>query len=309
MEQQPRNNPLVGQVDQGVLGLVQDLFRTAVRRMRRRLINRSGTDVQVRFGSVEFNHLGHLQDRMVSQEGGIFVLFEISPGDMQSVLIIEGSLWFRLLGLLLGEDQLTEQPLYRWRALTRVDLNIAARIVSDILTGMIEACPAAADVDVEVLEISSNPRIPMAVPRGSTMVEVHLDFGPPDDPYGLMTLALPAQIGSAIWPRDTMARASRVKTGLQRVLPLPVTLVAELARLRMPLQRVKSLQVGMVIDLGMVREVQLSVAGRPTMVAEFGERDGHRCIRVLRRITEQHTQLTPINVEPLLLSTEGVGTE
>ena len=126
MEQQPRNNPLVGQVDQGVLGLVQDLFRTAVRRMRRRLINRSGTDVQVRFGSVEFNHLGHLQDRMVSQEGGIFVLFEISPGDMQSVLIIEGSLWFRLLGLLLGEDQLTEQPLYRWRALTRVDLNIAA---------------------------------------------------------------------------------------------------------------------------------------------------------------------------------------
>ena len=67
---------------------------------------------------------------MVSQEGDIFVLFEMNPGAMQSVLIIEGS-WFRMLGLLLGEDT-NPPPLYRWRALASVDLSVAERIVSDI---------------------------------------------------------------------------------------------------------------------------------------------------------------------------------
>ena len=301
MDQQSRNNPLVGQVDQGVLGLVQDLFRSAVRKMRNRLVNRSNTSIQVRFGSAEFNHLGHLQDRMVSQEGGIFVLFELNPGNMQSVLIIEGSLWFRLLGLLLGEDLTTEPPLYRWRALTQVDLNVAERVVTDVLTGLVDSCPVGTEPGFEILEISSNPRIPISIPRGTTMVQIHLDFGPPDDPYGLMTLAVPAQIGSAFWPRDNIARASRVKTGLQRVMPLPITLVAELARVRMPLQMVKSLQVGSVIDLGFLREIQLSVSKHPTIVAEFGERDGYRCVRVVKRIAHELEQVAPVEVdEPLL---------
>jgi len=297
MENQNRNNPLVGQVDLGVIGLVQDLFRTAVRKMRIRLVNRSTIDIQVRFGSAEFNHLGHLQDRMISQEGGIFVLFELNPGAMQSVLIIEGSLWFRLLGLLLGEDPAKEPPLYRWRALTRVDLNVAQRVVSDILSGLVESCPVNVEANTEILEISSNPRIPMLIPRGTTMVEVHLDFGPPDDPYGLMTLAIPAQIGSALWPREGFARAGRAKSGIQRVLPLPITLVGELARVRMPLQKVRELQVGSVIDLGYLREVQLSVAGHPTMMAEFGERDGYRCARITRRINEEFEQLPPVEVQ------------
>jgi flagellar motor switch protein FliM len=296
METQNRNNPLIGQVDLGVLGLVQDLFRTAVRKMRIRLVNRAKMDIQVRFGSAEFNHLGHLQDRMVSQEGGIFVLFEMNPGGMQSVLIIEGSLWFRLLGLLLGEDSSAEPPLYRWRALTRVDLNVAQRIVSDVLSGLVETCPVNVEATTEILEISSNPRIPMSIPRGTTMVEVHLDFGPPDDPYGLMTLAIPAQIGSALWPREGVARAGREKNGMQRVLPLPVTLVGELARIRMPLSTVRQLQVGSVIDLGYLREIQLAVAGHPTMMADFGERDGYRCVRITRRINEELEQLPPVEV-------------
>jgi hypothetical protein len=128
------------------------------------------------------------------------------------------------------------------------------------------------------------------------MVEVHLDFGPPDDPYGLMTLAIPAQIGSALWPREGVARAGREKNGMQRVLPLPVTLVGELARIRMPLSTVRQLQVGSVIDLGYLREIQLAVAGHPTMMADFGERDGYRCVRITRRINEELEQLPPVEV-------------
>ena len=146
--------------------------------MRIRLVNRAKMDIQVRFGSAEFNHLGHLQDRMVSQEGGIFVLFEMNPGAMQSVLIIEGSLWFRMLGLLLGEDTESEPPLYRWRALTRVDLSVAERIVSDILSGLVETCPVNVDATTEILEISSNPRIPMSI-RGTTMVRCIWTLGHP----------------------------------------------------------------------------------------------------------------------------------
>ena len=70
---------------------------------------------------------------------------------------------------------------------------------------------------------------------------------------------------------------------MQRVLPLPVTLVGELARVRMPLQAVRELREGSVIDLGYLREVQLSVAGHPTL-GDFGERDGYRCVRVTRQV-------------------------
>ena len=189
-----------------------------------------------------------------------------------------------------------EPPLYRWRALTRVDLNVAQRIVSDILSGLVETCPVNVEATTEILEISSNPRIPMAIPRGTTMVEIHLDFGPPDDPYGLMTLAIPAQIGSALWPREGVVRAGRKENGIQRVLPIPITLVGELARIRMPLQTVRELQVGSVIDLGYLREIQLAVAGHPTMMGEFGERDGYRCVRIKRRINEDLDQIPPVEV-------------
>jgi flagellar motor switch protein FliM len=252
-------------------------------------------------GSAEFNYLGQLQDRMISQEGGVFVLFELNPGGLQSVLIIEGSLWFRLLGVLVGENTANEPPLYRWRALTKVDLNVAQRVVADILSGLVDSCPSNVSASAEVLDISTNPRMPMQLPRGTTMVEVHLDFGPPDDPYGLMTLALPAQVGSALWPTQGLERAGREQTGMQRVLPLPVTLVGELARIRMPLQSVRELQVGSVIDLGFLREIQLSVAGHPTMMAEFGERDGYRCAKISRRINEEFERLPPIEVQEATL--------
>ena len=127
---------LLAQVDRGVLGLVQDLFRTAARRVRTRIVNRCGQDVAVRYGTAEVSSLGSVIDRLQSQEGGAFARFHLTPGDVPGLVVIQGPLLFRLVGVLLGEDI---PAMYRWRHLTQVDLRMAYRLCEDALNGITDA--------------------------------------------------------------------------------------------------------------------------------------------------------------------------
>lgn len=276
---------ILGHVDRGMLGAVQDLFRTAGRGVRTRLVNRSGADVPVRVGAAELMSLGAVQDRIQSQEGGAFVAFRIEPWDLPGMLVIEGPLLFRLVGILLGEDTGGESPLYRYRTLTRVDLRLARRVAEDALDGLADALRgSASNAAFRVERVSGSPRWSLPLPRSSTILEATLDLGPPSDPYGLLSFVLPAQIARQLLPGIGPKHREAHRVGMQRVLPLPVTAVAELARVKLPLERLKSLEVGSMIDLGPVHEVRLRVGGKDTIVAEPGERNGVRSIRVLRRV-------------------------
>ena len=291
-ERSQRAGSLLAQVDTGLLSHVQDLFRTASRKVRSRLVNRSGTDIPVRFGTADLANLGQVQDRQMSQEGA-FARFRMQPGDLPGMIVIQGPLLFRLVGIMLGEDPGGDPPLYRWRSLTNVDLRIAQRICEDALNGLLEACPVQVQPSIDLEVVSANPRMPFPLPRSTMVVEATLDFGPPEDPYGLMSIILPAQLAGVLWPKGR-ARKERtedaVSEGMKRVLPLGVTLVAELGRLRMPLGQMNQLQIGSVIDLGPFKQVTVMVGDRDTMVAEPGERDGVRCVRVVKRITESAEQ-------------------
>jgi flagellar motor switch protein FliM len=271
--------------DPALLGRVTDLCRAAVRRMRTHLVNRIGVDVPVRFSDVGTVSWGELAEQFLEEGQGIYVRFALHPGGHEGVLAIDGALLFRIMGLLLGEDPYGVPAPYLWRAPTRMDLTAARRVASDVFAGLVEALPAREGARLEILEVTGSPRLDVGHGPLTLMLDATLDFGPPEDPYGLMTLSLPLTWASSLWP--SAPRPTRQdEAGVARVLPLPVTAVAELARLRVPYGRLETLAPGDVLDLGGHHPVTLTVAGRPGFVGEAGVVEGTRCVRILARRAE-----------------------
>jgi flagellar motor switch protein FliM len=280
---------LLAHVDRGVLGLVQDLFRTAARRIRTRLVNRSGADILVRYGTAEISSLGKVLHRLQTQEGGAFARFRVSPGEVPGLMVIQGPLLYRLEGILLGENMESTSSLYRWRPLTAVDVRIARRICEDALDGIMRACVMPVRPRARLEAVSANPRLPFSLPSSTTVVEVSLDFGPPDDPYGLMSIVLPGQATGILWPKGSGRRPVQTESraeGMQRVMPVPVTAVAELGRVRMPLSEVKKICVGTSIDLGFEKDVEIRVGDRLVMNAQGGIVNGRRSVKIKSRAEE-----------------------
>jgi flagellar motor switch protein FliM len=278
---------LMAQVDRGSLGLIQELFRAAARRVRTRLVNRINDDVAVRYGTVETVSLGRALERLHQQEGGAFATFHLEPSGLPCVVVIQGPLLYRMVGIMLGEDPSREAPLYHWRPLTAVDLNIARRLTQDVLLAIQESCALPQVPDLVFEGVTGNPRVRCPLPMASTVVEASLDFGPPERPYGLLSVIVPGQAAGVLWPsRTNKIRADHAPTneGIGRVLPVPVTVVAELARVTMPIQRVRQLSVGSLLDLGQLRDVQLRVGDMPVLAAEYGDIDGVRSVKIKRRI-------------------------
>lgn len=270
-------------IDPDVLGRFQDLMESAVRRMRSHLINRVGADIPVRFSEVGYVALGELSEQFLEEGSGVYVKFEMNPGGHIGVLGIDGALLFRIMGLLLGEDPWSEPSFYEWRPPTKMDLMVAQRVATDVFNGLIEALPTGVAGEIRLIEATGNPRLDLPQPRSALMLDVTLDFGPAEDPYGLVALALPVSLASSLWP-DAGKPRDTSSAGVNRVLPLPVTMVAELGRVQLSLGQVQDLKEGEVLNLGSARTVTLSVAGRPALTAEAGLHDGTRCVRVLRKL-------------------------
>jgi flagellar motor switch protein FliM len=68
------------------------------------------------------------------------------------------------------------------------------------------------------------------------------------------------------------------------VLPLPVTVVAELRRIQVPLAQLREIKPGQLLDLGPARDVVLRVGDRATLVGEAGIQNAARSVRVKSRI-------------------------
>jgi len=280
---------LLSQVDQGVATSVEELFRSAARRVRTRLVNRSSVDIPVRVGTADICRLGQALDRVQEQEGGAFVRFKLMPGDLSGLLVVEGALLFRLTGLMLGEDPWGEPPLYRWRALTAVDLSIARRITEDVLGGISDACPPQLGAFSTIHKVSASPRISFPLARSTMVVEVGLDFGPPNEPFGMISMILPTELAAVLAPErlEAQTRRATMGKGVGRVMPVEVEAVAEFGRVKSTLQDVSKLKVGSVLDLGAVGDGVLRVGGRGAFSVDVGERNGVRSVRVRNRLGEE----------------------
>lgn len=285
---QPRSNrPLLARVDRRALAMVEDLFRNTAPRLRTRLVNRVGGDVPVRFGAASVCSLGEVFDRLHGH-GAAIGQFQVQnrEGSVRGVVVLEGALVHKLVGLMLGEKSDDQPGMGSNRALTNIDLRLATRLCEDVLEGMCDASTAHTRPEVELDAVTPTSRAVPSLPRSATVLESTLDFGPPDSPFGLASVLLPAQAKGVLWSA-TGQQEHRVAIGdtggIQRVLPVEVQVVAELVRKRMNLSRLRGLAVGDLIPLDKLGAVELRVGGRPALLAEAGEKDGVRSVRITGR--------------------------
>lgn len=278
MTAEPQQSLLLGHLDAGASRLAEDLFRHAANRIRTRLVNRVGMDLPVNFSGTEWTTVGPVMDRLAPTCA--FATLRLMPSGLAGWVAVEHGLLSRLVGRILGQPSTTNDP--PSRTPSRFDLVITRRIAEDALGGIGEILPPGAADRVDVLEAATSVRGPSLPPTalvGTTTYSV----GPPDEPLGQLTVVLPSEVIRVAMPRRT-TRASE-EAGIDRVLPLPVTLTAELGRVRMSLSALRALKPGDQLDLGPVRDVVLRTGDRPTFTGEAGVANGFRSVKVHARVS------------------------
>jgi flagellar motor switch protein FliM len=271
-------NPFAGRVDDELVEQVAFLFRKIVPGLRRRLVNRVGTGVRVALADACSMTVGACLDAGRSAPTALCEL-TLAPGTRIPVLL-DGSLLCRLLGLMLGEDP--EKPVLTGRhLLTRVDLRIGTRVCEDLLETL--SIQAGLEEAVSMSDVRPAPRTLPDLPRATRVLTASVEVGPEDAPFGAIRVLLPLNAAPVLFGTAPPLGVSGRRASVESILPVQVEVVAELARVTLPISALSALQVGGEIDLGRPADVVVSVNGKPALVAEAGESDGTRSVRVLGR--------------------------
>ncbi|MEQ1504721.1 MAG: FliM/FliN family flagellar motor switch protein [Myxococcota bacterium] len=275
----PNAPPLLGHLDPAASRMVEELFRAAVGRVRTRLVNRVGTDLPVDSISTEWAPLGQALDGLAP--GAAVATFRIEPSGLTGVCAVEGELLTRLVGQILGQQNEGTWTAAADRPLSRFDLVIARRVSEDVLGGIVELFPQ--EHTVSVLAVGSSARVALGLPRtafvGSTVYEVEA----PGGHRGRIQVVMPSEITRVAAPRPA-PRASDPREGLERVLLLPVTVVAELRRISLSLSQLKAVRPGQILDLGPAKDVVVRVGDRPALLGEPGVQNTLRSVRIKGRV-------------------------
>jgi flagellar motor switch protein FliM len=269
---------LLQRVDPTDLSTVQDWVDAATPALRNRLVKRCGADVPVHVDRAEDRRLEDVLGRV----GVTACSFHVEPSNLRGLVLLDAGLVRAVVGRFLGDGNEVPEP---ERPLTRLDLRFATHLGQDVLRSLQEAIPLQPSPQLRPHPMSTNPRTVQQLPMTRHVIEVQCTLGSDAAPLGHVWVVLPPQGAGVLWPRRGPVSNVRQHpaAGLGRVLPLPVTVVAELARKRLPLSHVRKLSVGDTIDLGGLGDVSVRVGDRRMFVAEPGEVDNVRCARVKRR--------------------------
>ncbi len=266
---------------------LEDLFRSVARRVRTRLVNRAGSDVPVRLGVAQVTTVGHILDDSETRAGGIFAVFRFEPLGLPGLVVVQGRLLARIVGVMLGESIDDEPPPYRSRQVTEVELKIAKRACEDVMNGLMESWPSSKPIRVALDSIGTNPRAASGLAQTTPVVAASLDFGRPDDPFGLMIVAIPAQTTRDLRVPKVAALIRTPRGGkinLESVMPLELEMIAELAKVQVPISELEAMKLGSMIDLGPARHVNVKINNHTALIGEPGESRGCHSFRVLRKV-------------------------
>lgn len=270
---------LLQRVDPNDLSTVQDWVDAATPALRNRMVKRCGTDVPVHVDLAEDRRM----DEVLSRVGVTACSFSVEPSNLRGLILLDANLVRSVVGRFLGDGTDTPGP---ERPLTRLDLRFATHLGDDVLKSLGEAIPMERAPRLTAQRMTNNPRSVQQLPLTRHVIEVQCTLGSPASPLGQVWIVLPPQGAGVLWQKRGPMNNVRQHpaAGLGRVMPLPVTVVAELARPTLPLSKVRQLAVGDELDLGRLGEVVLRVGDRRMLLAEPGESDGVRSARIKRRV-------------------------
>lgn len=273
---------------QAAVPLIEECLRHAVRRLRTRMLTRSGTDTAVRVVQVRLMTPAELAEEVEVQQGAAWSPFYVERGQATGFTVFEGPLLERLTARLFGDPLGAGIGLTYERSATDVELRVASRMAEE-LYGAIESHWPTRPAPHLVGRPAAGTRLGLSDSGfGGGVVACVLECGPTEDPMGRLTLALPAtMLRGLVTAADAPAlaqAAARRGGNYERLLGCEVELVVELTRLQSSLGRLRALKVGDELPLGPVNEVQAVINGKASLAGEPGACDGVRCFRVERRL-------------------------
>ena len=274
---------------QAAVPLVEECLRHAVRRLRTRMLTRSGTDTAVRVVQVRLMTPAELAEEVEVQQGAAWSPFYVERGQVTGFTVFEGPLLERLTARLFGDPVGAGIGLTYERSATDVELRVATRMAEE-LYGAIESHWPTRPAPHLVGRSAAGTRLGLSDSGfGGGVVACVLECGPTEDPMGRLTLALPAtMLRGLVTAADAPAlaqAAARRGGNYERLLGCEVEMVVELTRLQSSLGKLRALKVGDDLLLGPVNEVQAVINGKASLAGEPGACDGVRCFRVERRLT------------------------
>lgn len=272
---------LLGHLDSDATTTVDDLLRASAPRIRRQLVNRVGMDLPIVSVDSEWSPMSSVVDRMPHAHA--VACCRIDPPGMDVLVAIEAELLYRTVGLVLGATPANATPTEPGRLPSRFDLVIARRITEDVLNGIVAGLPGEEDRKVLIDEVGTSLRMGLGLSRSAFVCAATFELQTPDRSVGRITVVLPSSIARIGVPKKA-ARAHEGRVGMGRVLPLTVTLVAELRRLSVPLSKLHQVQPGQILDLGPAKDVVVRVGDRPTLLGEAGIQNTMRSVKVKGRV-------------------------
>ncbi|MBM4390357.1 MAG: FliM/FliN family flagellar motor switch protein [Deltaproteobacteria bacterium] len=272
----------------GAVPLVEDCVRQALRRLRTRMLTRSGSDAPIRLLQAGVLTAGELLEWPQVRDGAAFTGFHVERGNVSGFCVMEGPLLERLTARLFGDVAASPALSPTGRGASDVELRVATRLSEEIFLAIEAHWPVRPAPRLVPRKATPNRHGVADTLAASTVFAAAVEFGTEEEPVGRLTIALPAHLlrgvaGVVELPTSAPGQSQR-DVSFERVGACEVELVVELTRIKSTLGALRGIGVGAEIPLGVLSAARGVVNGRLALVGEPGARDGQRSFRVTKRV-------------------------
>lgn len=272
---------------QACIPVMEDCVKQALRRLRTRMLTRSGTDTPMRLLQVRLCSVGELMNEPDVQDAAAWSSFFMERGGVAGFAAIEGPLLERLTARLFGDSTGPSIDMGA-RSATEVELCVATRMCDELFAALEAHWPVKPAPRLTPHPATANRHGVGDSSMSAAALACTVECGPVDQPLGKLTLALPAVmlrgIGGAADHTATARAAARRRANYDRLYGCEIEMIVELKRLSTTLGALRALKVGDAVPLGALGEVRALVNGTPSFAGEPGACDGLRSFRVSRRV-------------------------
>ncbi len=272
---------------QACIPMMEDCLKHALRRLRTRILTRSGTDTPMRLLQARLCAVGDLMNEPEVQGAAAWSGFYMERGGVAGFAVIEGPLLERLTARLFGDSAGPSMDTAA-RGATEVELCVATRMCDELFAALEAHWPVKPAPRLTPRAATGNRHGVADTSMSAVVLACTIECGPEHEPLGKLTLALPAVmlrgVGGAADHTATARAAARRRANYERLYGCEIEMTVELTRLSTTLGALRALKIGDAMPLGALGEVRALVNGTPSFSGEPGACDGVRSFRVSRRV-------------------------
>ncbi len=226
-----------------------------------------------------------------------FNLISADPLEGSLILDINPSLLFPLIDRLLGGGVDSGTP--GRRPLTEIELRLVTRITDLFLSELRSAWENVIPLNLEVIDVESNPQLVQIVPPNEVVVLVSFEITV-GQTRGMMNLCIPfnsiERIANKLTANSwvTFSKKPSTPESIQnlsdRLSDSPLEVVVEMAESNISTDDLLSLRVGDIINTekDIHRPLVVAVEGERKFYASPGAYKGHKAVQITKAIEETH---------------------